>query len=105
MFYTFSFADSYYDADFQQFGALRAINEDRMTAQDKIRMHPHRAMEIFSYILSGQLTQYDFSTFLTTVVTILAQWRLYEKRRNDQSGKCSDDVRRNRYQAQRVQLG
>ncbi|KAF8606063.1 pirin domain-protein domain-containing protein-containing protein [Ceratobasidium sp. AG-I] len=65
-FHTFSFAE-YYDADYQQFGALRVINEDRMSAQDKLGMHPHREMEIFSYISSGQLTHGDSMQNVETI--------------------------------------
>ncbi|KAG8680953.1 hypothetical protein FRC08_015942 [Ceratobasidium sp. 394] len=50
-----------------QFGALRAINEDRMSTQDKIRMHPHREMEIFSYISFGQLAHGDSMKNIETI--------------------------------------
>ncbi|KAJ5496977.1 hypothetical protein N7463_008964 [Penicillium fimorum] len=57
-FHTFSFA-SYYDHRFQNFGSLRVLNEDRVTARHGFPTHPHRDAEIFSYILNGELTHRD----------------------------------------------
>lgn len=48
-----------YDARFTHFGALRVLNEDRVKAQSGFPTHPHRDFEIFSYILSGELTHRD----------------------------------------------
>ncbi|KAL2812898.1 RmlC-like cupin domain-containing protein [Aspergillus cavernicola] len=57
-FHTFSFA-SYYDHHFTNFGSLRVLNEDRVAARNGFPTHPHRDAEIFSYILSGELTHRD----------------------------------------------
>ena len=57
-YHTFSFAQ-YHDARFQNFGCLRVLNEDRVAAQNGFPTHPHRDAEIFSYILSGELTHRD----------------------------------------------
>ncbi|KAL5340227.1 RmlC-like cupin domain-containing protein [Aspergillus crustosus] len=57
-FHTFSFA-SYYNHNFTNFGSLRVLNEDRVSAKNGFGTHPHRDAEIFSYILSGELTHRD----------------------------------------------
>ncbi|KAL8645438.1 MAG: hypothetical protein Q9226_007302 [Calogaya cf. arnoldii] len=57
-YHTFSFA-SYYDSSFKTFGALRVLNEDRVAPNTGFPSHTHRDAEIFSYILSGELTHRD----------------------------------------------
>lgn len=57
-YHTFSFAN-YYDHKFTNFGSLRVLNEDRVSAGQGFPTHPHRDAEIFSYILSGELTHRD----------------------------------------------
>ena len=57
-YHTFSFAD-YYDPQWMGYRSLRVINDDLVMPRMGFGMHPHRDMEIITYILSGQLGHKD----------------------------------------------
>ena len=71
--HTFSFGD-YHDPDHHNFRALRVINDDTVAPGHGFPPHPHRDMEILSYLVSGELAHRDSLGHTRTVTAGQVQY-------------------------------
>jgi redox-sensitive bicupin YhaK (pirin superfamily) len=57
-FHSFSFS-GYYDPNFMGYRSLRVINEDEVAAGEGFPRHPHKDMEILTYVYEGTVAHRD----------------------------------------------
>lgn len=92
-YFHFSFA-SYHNPDNLNFGVLRVLNDDDVRPHDGFEKHPHRDMEIVSYVIQGQLTHWDSATNVKDVLqrghvqTVTAGNGVWHSELNQQDESC-----------------
>ncbi|HJV76084.1 MAG TPA: pirin family protein [Noviherbaspirillum sp.] len=92
-FFHFSFAN-YYNPENVNFGVLRVLNDDDVLPHSGFDKHPHRDMEIVSYVVSGKLTHWDSATGITEVIgrghaqTVTAGTGVWHSEMNNHGEPC-----------------
>jgi redox-sensitive bicupin YhaK (pirin superfamily) len=69
----FSF-DQYRNPDNVRFGVLRVLNDDMVQPGEGFGTHPHKNMEIISYVVEGELTHADSMKNEETLTRGMAQY-------------------------------
>jgi redox-sensitive bicupin YhaK (pirin superfamily) len=69
----FSF-DEYYNPDNIRFGILRVLNDDMIQPGEGFPTHPHRDMEILTYVVQGELSHEDSMGNAQTITRGHAQY-------------------------------
>ncbi|MBF0195306.1 MAG: pirin family protein [Magnetococcales bacterium] len=67
-YFHFSFAN-YHNPDRVNFGVLRVLNDDDIKPHSGFGKHPHRDMEIITYLIRGELTHWDNVTDVEETLT------------------------------------
>jgi quercetin 2,3-dioxygenase len=67
-YFHFSFAN-YHNPDRMNFGVLRVLNDDDVKPHGGFGKHPHRDMEIVTYLIKGELTHWDSVTDVEETLT------------------------------------
>ena len=62
----FSFAE-YYNPKNMHYGVLRVVNDDTIQPHTGFETHPHRDMEIITYVIEGELTHADSMQNVSTL--------------------------------------
>ena len=91
--HSFSFG-SHYSAENTHHGQLLVLNDDRVAGGTGFDMHPHRDMEIVTWVLDGQLEHEDSEGNRGTIYPGLAQ-RMSAGRgiwHSEKNGSETDDV-------------
>lgn len=65
--YHFSF-NNYYNPENINFGSLRVINDDIISPNTGFPTHPHKDMEIITYIIEGELSHKDSMGNISTII-------------------------------------
>lgn len=92
-YFHFSFAD-YYNPLRMNFGVLRVLNDDQISAHSGFDRHPHQDMQIVTYVISGQLTHWDNLTNKQQTIgrghvqAISAGSGIFHSELNEQDERC-----------------